>query len=647
VSVQFGKCNFDGERVDPKDLDDVRPILAPYGPDGEGYICKANIGILYRALCSTKESRFEVQPHVLPSGLVVTWDGRLDNRQELIREIGCALSGSSTDVEIVAAAYDKWQSGCFTKLIGDWAVSIWNPRERSLTFAKDFVGSRSLYYSVEKDRVAWCTILDPLVLLADHSFQLEEEYIAGCLSFFPAPHLTPYVGVRSVPPSSFVRLTRENQTVVEYWNFDPARKIQYRTDADYEEHFRIVFADSVRRRLRSDMPVLAELSGGMDSSSVVCVADLLLNEGSATPPRLDTVSYYSDVEPNWDERPYFTRVEEKRSQAGCHIDAGAQEPSFFSDNDGFAVTPGSFRERTDARKQFASFVSSRGNVAILSGTGGDEVLGGVPAPAPLLADLIVSANFRSLMTQLTAWSITKKKPAIHLLAEVIRAFLPFQLARNEPGKRPAPWLRNAFVKRNATALRGYPARLRFSGPLPSFQDNLNTLRGLRRQLGCSTLHSEPPLERRYPFLDRTLLEFLYAIPQDQLLRPAQRRSLMRRALSGIVPDEILTRKRKAFVSRRPLRSIGGQASLLFEISNHMMSDTAGIVDPEQFRRVVRRAMEGLDVQLVPLLRTIGIERWLRNLSRNQNGEGRVTGTIARERPGCVPTLAVSPGGTSS
>ena len=87
MSVQFGKCNFDGKPVDPKDLDEVRPVLAPYGPDGEGYICKDNVGILYRAFHTTKESRREIQPHVSPSGFVLTWDGRLDNREELIGEL--------------------------------------------------------------------------------------------------------------------------------------------------------------------------------------------------------------------------------------------------------------------------------------------------------------------------------------------------------------------------------------------------------------------------------------------------------------------------------------------------------------------------------------------------------------------------------
>src|SRR6202040_1086421 len=104
------------------------------------------------------------------------------------------------------------------------------------------------------------TIPDPLVLLAAKSFALEEEYIAGWLSFFPATHLTPYVGIHSVPPSCFVRLESGRQVCSRYWDFDSSRRIRYRSDGEYEEHFRSVFAKAVQRRLRSDTPVLAELS---------------------------------------------------------------------------------------------------------------------------------------------------------------------------------------------------------------------------------------------------------------------------------------------------------------------------------------------------------------------------------------------------
>src|SRR5207302_381895 len=115
---------------------------------------------------------------------------------------------------------------------------------------------------------------------AGKTFALNEEYIAGWFVVrFPAAHLTPYVGIHAVPPSSSVRLGPGRANVSGYWDFDPGKRIRYRTDAEYEEHFRAVFGKAVQRRLRSDGPILAELSGGMDSSSIVCMADSIIARG--------------------------------------------------------------------------------------------------------------------------------------------------------------------------------------------------------------------------------------------------------------------------------------------------------------------------------------------------------------------------------
>src|SRR5712671_580987 len=554
MSVQFGRCNFDGKAVNPQDLDDARPVLAPYGPDGEGYICKDNFGILYRAFHTTKESRRESQPHVSRSSTIITWDGRLDNREDLIERLAGELSPDSTDLEIAAAAHERWGTEAFRELIGDWALSVWDPKDRALILAKDFIGTRHLYYKVEKDQVTWCTILDPLVLLAGCPFMLEEEYIAGWLSYFPATHLTPYAGIQAVPASSFVRIAKGNRTIDKYWDFDPAKRIRYRDSTEYEEHFRAAFSESVRRRLRSDSPVLAELSGGVDSSSIVCVADSLLRQGKAVAPRVDTVSHYDDSEPNWNERPYFTKIEEKRGRKGCHIDVSPTSPKGAAQSAYFAVTPGAGGRSDTATIQFIACLTSQKNRVVLSGTGGDEFTGGVPTPAPELADLLTRLQFRCLAHQLKLWALNKRKPWFQLLWEAVRGFLPSALLSLPPSRLP-PWLYPSFVRNHRNALNGYQSRLRLFGGLPSFQRSLFTLDLLRRQLACSPNVREPLHERRYPYLDRDLVEFLCAIPCEQLVRPNQRRSLMRRALVGLVPDEILSRRRKAFLVRSPTRTI--------------------------------------------------------------------------------------------
>jgi asparagine synthase (glutamine-hydrolysing) len=610
MSVQFGRWNFDGKPVDRDYLEKAKASIAPYGPDDAGSYSTNNISILYHAFHTTKESRHETQPHVSSSGAVITWDGRLDNRQDLIQQLRDALTIRSTDVEIVAAAYECWGSDCFVMLIGDWALSLWDPHNRSLILAKDHIGTRHLYYSFDNSQVTWSTIIDPLVLLGGRTFTLCEEYIAGWFAFFPAAHLTPYVGIHSVPPSSSVLIRPGKHTVRKFWDFDPNKQIRYPSDADYEEHFRVVFAEAVRRRLRSDSPILAELSGGMDSSSIVCMADTIIARGAAENPRLDTLSYYDDSEPNWNERPYFTKVEEKRGRRGTHIDVGKQQCfNFELDRDRFIATP----RLSEANRQFAACITSQGNRVVLSGIGGDEVTGGVPTPAPELEDLLARGHFRTLAHQLKAWALNKRKPWFHLFFEAVRGFFPPALVGVPKHKTPAPWLNLAFVGRNPSALQGYKTMLKLFGPLPTFQENLSTLETLKRQLECDPLRAEPPHEKRYPYLDRSLLEFMYAIPREQLVRPGHRRSLMRRALVGIVPDELLNRKRKAFVVHGPMASIGAQWVDLIELTQHMLATDLGIVDSLRFTSALRMARERQEVALVPLMRTLIIEHWIRSL----------------------------------
>ena len=611
MSVQFGRWNFDGELVRQDYLERVKPVMAPYGPDNEGSYPNSNIHILYRAFHTTKESRRETQPYILASGAVLTWDGRLDNREELVRSLADVLTIASTDVAIVGAAYEQWGAGCFAKLIGDWALSIWDASTRSLILAKDPIGTRHLYYSFDNNQVTWSTILDPLVLFAGKPFTLCEEYIAGWFSFFPATHLTPYVGIHSVPPSSFVMLRPGRHTITKYWDFDPDKRIRYRTDTEYQEHFRTVFGEAVRCRLRSDSPILAELSGGMDSSSIVCMADTIIARAAAETPRLDTLSYYDDSEPNWNERPYFTKVEEKRGRTGFHIDVSSKEaPKFESDGNHFEVTPGS-RGRTS--EQFAACLASQPYRVVLSGIGGDEVTGGVPTPTPELEDLIATRRFGHLAHQLRVWALNKRKPWFHLFFEAVRGFFPPNLVGIAEHKRPAPWLTQPFIKRNRSALQGYESRLKWFGPLPSFQEGIFTLQALQRQLECEALPSEPPYYKRYPYLDRDVLAFMYAVPREQLVRPGQRRFLMRRALVGIVPDEILNRKRKAFVARAPRAAMSANWARFAEMSQNMVAASLGVLDANAFSEAMKKVPSGQQVATVTVMRTLGIELWLRSL----------------------------------
>jgi asparagine synthase (glutamine-hydrolysing) len=614
MSVQFGQWNAEGRRMDATSLAKVSGMLSPYGPDGRNEYVREGMHVLYFRFHTTPESHRENQPLVRPSGAVLIWDGRLDNRQELLEELRGALPSDATDAHIAAAAYESWGLASFKKLVGDWALSLWCPTDRLLILAVDFLAMRPLYYLVQQNVLTWCTVLDPLVLLSGEPLKFDEEYAAGWLGFFPAAHLTPYERIHRVPPASYVQCRPGAVSIRKYWSFDPSKRIRYRTDGEHEEHFRALFNTAVRRRLRSDRPVVAELSGGMDSSSIVCVADQIIAADQTITPRLDTFSYYDDTEPNWNEKLYFKKVEEKRGRTGCHIDISQGEDLATLFPKGPPTVTPEFDGRTEtAKRKLVEVLSAQQNRVILSGTGGDEVLGGVPTALPELGDLLSAMHLGQFFKSLFAWSLAMRMPAIHLLWSTLREFLPAGVAGHDEHREPAVWLDADFVRRHRAALSGYSHRLKFFGPLPSFQENVITLAGLARQLACAASPRSPLFEKRYPFLDRDLLEFLFAIEPSQLVRPHQRRSLMRRALRGIVPAEILERRRKAFVVRSTI--VGLRAELPgSRPTREMLTAFLGIIAPLRFGEAVASLHQGTEVPFVTMLRTLALEHWL-NQSR--------------------------------
>jgi len=618
MSAQAGIWNFDGKPADMDFLDEMSRSIAQHAPDGENTHLDGSIGMLYRPVHTTRESRFERQPHISARGYVITWDGRLDNREELIPQLPGNSMLPQTDVAIVSAAFERWGTDCFHKLIGDWAISVWDPVKRTLILAKDYAGLRHLYYYLTQKRVIWCKYLSPIVLLSRASFTLNDEYIAGYLASYAKTSLTPYCEILAVPPGSLVTIEKCKATVHRYWLFQPKRRIQYKSDAEYEEHFRQVLRQAVRRRLRSDSPILGELSGGIDSSSIICMADDIIAKGEVETPGLDTFSLYDPKEPGGDERHYSAIVEEKRGKKGHHLDMGTYGDFISLNFQDFIVLPGSSGRTEGVKAALSKIIQTHGYRVVLSGLGGDEFLGGVPNPCPQLADFIAVPRPIELIRHLAKWSLIKKRPWIQLFFQALGLFFPTSLrVRFAEQAKVAPWMDAGFSRRYRLAVRQMGPQGRYGFWQPSRRDYAQTFAATRRQLAYFPCHALGFEERRYPYLDQTLIEFLLSIPASQLLRPGQRRSLMRRALGSIVPPEILWRKTKGSVARSPLTAFQNTWAELESLFNSPLSARRGYINRLRFEHSLQAAKNGDAPQLIPLLKAVYLELWLRSLAERR------------------------------
>jgi asparagine synthase (glutamine-hydrolysing) len=611
MSVQAGIWNVNGAGIDRAALQAISLASAQYGPDGEAFYWNDTLGMLYRPHYTTQESRFEQQPIKTPSRKILTWDGRLDNREQLRTMLSTEIPPQETDVGIVVAAVERWGTETFERLRGDWALAIWDPRAMELILARDYLGIRHLFYYPVPGRIIWCTCLAPLALSGD-KFTLCDEYIAGYLAFHPDAHLTPYQEILSVPPGSFVHIRELGTKVQSYWRFNTDAETRYKTDAEYEEHYRYLFRQAVRRRLRTDSPVLSELSGGLDSSSIVCTADDILRKKQASVPRLDTLSYYDSNEPGEDDYAHFSQVEEKRGRIGFRVDLKGSGQSLPLEYSSFPATPG-FGSRAEIKTAFSEFLAGREYRVMLSGTGGDEINGQPLDPCVLMAEILLRLRFVELGKSLTVWSLRLRKPWIELLFQTVLQFFPAALRAHfvEIGMIE-PWVDQKFAKKFKFGDRQLERVDRVGFLRPSARDGVQTIETLRRQF---TFMSPSPIEKRYPYLDQEFVEYLMSVPLSQLLRPGERRSLMRRSLTGLLPRDVAARKTKTGAARCYSVTLERNWTQIDHLLRDPFVACAGYVDPKNFRAALVEMRNGqVPRYFLRLLKALSLELWLREVT---------------------------------
>jgi asparagine synthase (glutamine-hydrolysing) len=612
MSIIFGIRAAEGGKVEEPRLVNLGRATNRFALDGTFALCRGRVGMGFQPYHTHQRSCLESQPLVDDRGNMLTLDGRLDNHTEL-----CGLlkiqDQNLPDSVIVLTAFERWGEACFSRFVGDWALSLWCDTNRSLYLARDHAGTRTLYFELAEGVILWSTFLETF-MTGKKSRDLDEGFAACYLSCQPIRDLTPYKGITAVSPAHYYVVREDKITRKTLWQWMVKDTIRYRTDTEYEEHFLSLFQQSVRRRTGPGAPILAQLSGGMDSSSIVCVSDHMRRDQGASPDELiDTLSYYDDSEPSWNERPYFTAVEQERGKSGVHIEASFMDRTYepVPASEGVYHLPGPDSSAIEFERKVAKAVDGYDYRVILSGNGGDEVLGGVPLPYPELADYAISGSLRLLLKSAVAWSLTSRTPLIQTLFQTSKyiydLYRPSYLDANSTPAWLAPHLKricSTLKKRDRTV----DGRL---GRKPGSVSNgiawWSVLEALPSLFPCS----ETRYEYRYPYLDRDLVEFLFSIPREQLVRPGRRRSLMRRALRNIVPEEILERRRKAFLIRGALASVQMRREKIEALFKNSPGVRYGFVRADELHSALEITAKGIDPGLwAALNRAITFDLWL-------------------------------------
>jgi asparagine synthase (glutamine-hydrolysing) len=594
--------DLDGSPAERATVERVLAVSPYRARDGSASWSDGPIALGHAMLHTTPESLHESQPLVDADGdLALVFTGRIDNRDELKTafERAAIHPNGDSDAAYAMAAYQRWGDDFPAGILGDFAFALWDRKRRRMLCARDPLGVAALYYFTD-GRVFLCASeLHQLFAHPRVPMKPNEGMIAETLDSSPNDaEETLYQGIYRLPASFLFIVTRSGVARRRYYDLDPARSIEYRNDEEYAEHLRAIVFEAVRCRLRSHGRVLADLSGGLDSSSVVAVAAHLLKTGAANVDAFDTMTIDHD-RPEADERRYVADAEDASQLKSHHLRASPRPLEWYRE------TARYFRDLpyypNGAMIDFVAFFQSFGDVRVwLTGGGGDEFFGGSTYG---YADMIRSLHLVALARRFRAdLALRRMDPTVNspftllyrtgvlpLVPKPLKQALKPLFVRDELPFSIAP----DFARRT-----GFAERMRRQPPMPRCRDLAQQDIYRTYSAGWMAQALEPidryaaflGVEARHPFYDRRVMEFACAIPEDQRLRDMETKFVLRRAMRGLLAPSILARLDKGifgYAYPETLRAFGGEgifASL--EIEN------LGWVDGARVREAYRK-MESL------------------------------------------------------
>lgn len=556
-----GLVRFDGRPVNRRQLDRVANALQQYGPDRVEILAKESIGLVHALMRMTPEDRFDRQPYRGSSGAFISADLRIDNRDELLTRIGIAHREAVEwpDSRLLLTAWEKLGDDIWPMLRGPFAAAIWEPHSRTLTLARDHLGLNVVTWYRSDRFLAFASLPNGLFALDDVPRELSEEKLADFLVLNHADHATTmYRNVFRVPPAHILRVKSDGSiTQHRYWSPADVRPIRLSSDAAYAEGLRACLDLAVRRQMRSIHPVGCLLSGGLDSSSVSVLAARALTEKNQ---RL--VAFTGVPRPGFDgavpdgcyadETPYVDAIQKQAGNIDVEYvrndecDDFAQLERFFIALDGPVRNPTNFGWMTTALHR----ARTRGRRVLLSGLAGNYTIswnGWSQAARHLIQGRLLSAYrqwqlyYRS--TPYSRWVAFRK-----LLVEPL---IPMRLGdwsdRRRRPNRIAPWQSHAPVRSDFAAAMTIDARAKKAG-----HDFLYRMRHDERAKGLAQIdyagdwHAAEKavtgVEVRDPTADIDVVSYCFGVPPEQYLAEGIDRSLIRRAMWGLLPEMVLTNR---------------------------------------------------------------------------------------------------------
>ena len=606
----------------PETLDAVTRSIAHRGPDAEGRYVDADVSLLHRRLRIIDLSDAAAQPMGSEDGQVqVIFNGEIYGHHQLRAELETAghTFRSRSDTEVIVHGYEQWGDRVVERLDGMFAIAIWDRKKRRLLLAVDRAGKKPLFHSMENGVLRFASEIKAL-----HASGVAQKMALDALPFYlsygfvPAPR-TLHQGVEQLAPGSILTLEHGRQPVVRtYWqpHFGEARPTASYEDASLR--VRSLVEAAVERRLESDVPLGAFLSGGIDSSIIVGVMARALGPGVRT----FSIGFAGDS--RYDETHYARIAANAFSTKHTEF---TLEPSSFELVEKLAWQhDGPFGDSSAIPTYVVSRLTRQHVTVALTGDGGDELFCGylrflageasehIPARvrqlAALTARFLPGGGDRSLLTRARRFLAASALPLDERMGRwstyfenpvgMLRPDLAAQIG--EASELPRKWHAEIFAECHGRTVMSRILEANFRTYLP-----FDLLVKADR---TSMAHG---LELRAPFLDIALIEYAAGLPPSYLRRGNQTKRILKHAFRDLLPEAIRTRGKMGFGVPLGTWFRGDLKSYLYDLLGPG-AQLDGYLDRAAVDRCMAEHASGVVDHGQRLWALLTLEVWLRSLS---------------------------------
>jgi asparagine synthase (glutamine-hydrolysing) len=537
---------------------------------------------------------------------------RVDNRAEVLKLLGDVDPGIGDLALVGQVALRRGVAGV-GRLLGDFAFVVWEADTRTLIAARDTFGVKQLYYATPSPGVV--TFSSRAELLAQGG-DYNIEYLAAWVSYCaPDPASTVYPCVSALPPASVLRYEHGLPRVVSYWSADSAldHATLLRSERDQIDAVRSLLIDAVRSCLEPGGRSWSELSGGLDSSSVVSTAQWLLRTGAIADGLGGTLSFVDAAGTAADERVYSDAVAAEYRIRNEKVPHQVSRTEVLADPPRFDQPSVSSYSIVARDRQVVQVVRGAGGTALLTGIGGDNLFLGTMF---FFADWVAEGHIvravremahRSALGRVSFWELAHRNALLPLLPGRIRRLVA-------PHRDGVPrWVAPGMSARFGLQARA-GSEAAYSGHHASryVRSQLSAIDAISSIVGDAVCGEE--LDVRHPFVYRPLVELTLQLAPRMCVRPHARKWVLREAMRGILPEYVRGRVGKGSGEGLASQSLQAEQGLAAHLLRGSMLEQLGIIDSERLRAAVTRADCGgvRDGSVSAAVQaTLDVELWLR------------------------------------